>query len=164
VNGACPFASVLWLGTDSFLACLGIGLATTTWRQRVGLAAAFGVCDALAVVAGQGLVVDLPTQATVTLYLLCAFLLGLGGRFDRRLLYIIPLLLSVDNMLESRSLGLISPGIAPLALIALVALSSSLLATAGLGLARSCRHLATGTIARISVRRNHERRGHHAVL
>jgi hypothetical protein len=154
VCDASIIASVLWLGTDSLLACLGIGLVTTTWRQRVWLAVAFGGCDTFASMLGAGFLLDLPAPPAIVLYLFCALLLGLAARLDRRILYLVPLLLSIDNGLSEAS---------PI-LATLLGLSSSVLAMAGLGLAGVCRLLMTEAIARISIGRHHERCSYNTVL
>jgi hypothetical protein len=154
VTDTSAIASVLWLGTDSLAACLGIGLLTTTWLQRVRLAVAFGGCDAFASIRGPGFLHDLPAPPAIALYLSCAMLLGLAARWDRRVLYLIPLLLSIDNALSGT----------PASLAPLLGLSSAVLAMAGLALTGVCRQLFADASARILIRGKHECRGYNTVL
>nr|WP_321986529.1 hypothetical protein [uncultured Lichenicoccus sp.] len=95
----------LSLGLDSFAACLGAGLLPAD--RRIGpslrvlpaLPALFGCCDAGAtllsgVIAHRALL--LPQSAT---YLACAVLLGFAACRSRRVLYALPVLLGLDDLL-----------------------------------------------------------------
>lgn len=133
-------ASALIFTLDTFLVCLGIGWRLRSWRERLPLAVTFGLCDATATALGSAWrnrgPESLPELATFGVYLLCAWLLGqllLGqsGRSRSAPIYLLPVLLSVDNLL-----GRIPAQSAPI-----LGLSSAVMALLGLSLAAAFRRV-----------------------
>jgi hypothetical protein len=122
------------LGIDSFIACLAMGALPITRWEAVRLAAAFGLCDAAATLIGMQIPHAMPSSLDWVLYLICAALIGIAARHSRRILYLVPILLSLDNLVA---------GAPPWACVEL-AVSSAAMALAGLLLARTWRRLAIG--------------------
>src|ERR1700690_3640682 len=92
------FTSVVALGLERFLACLVIGTCSARWRDRVGLALAFGGCDAMATLAGSLWPHPSLELSAIMLWALCAFLVCRIALPSRRFLYLLPALLSLDNL------------------------------------------------------------------
>lgn len=111
-----------WLGLDSLLACAALSFTRLSWRERSGLALAFGVCDAVATGLAPILTPALPLLPLVGIYLLAVLSLGYCARASRLYLAVLPLGLSIDNLLDR----------APPAMAAWCGLSSALLAFLGL--------------------------------
>ena len=132
-------ASVFSFSLDTFLACLGVGFFLKSWRQRLGLAVAFGACDGMA--AGLGLRVDyhLPEPLTVTIYLLAAFMLGRAARSRSALLFALPVLFSIDNLF----------GGAPATLAPALGVGSALMAMLGLTLSLMVRQALVPSAAEV---------------
>jgi putative Mn2+ efflux pump MntP len=122
------------LGIDSFIACLAIGALPVTAWQAMRLAAAFGVCDATATLIGWLLPHAIPTFDDWVLYLICAALIGTAARNSRRFLYLVPVVLSLDNLVAGAPVSA-APGLA---------VSSAAMALAGLLLAGLWRRTAPG--------------------
>jgi putative Mn2+ efflux pump MntP len=141
------FTSVIALGLDSFLACAFIGMLSLSARERLRIASAFGVADALATLlgpgVGHGLLSYRPPDISsleFTAIALCSIVLcGLSAflfrtsRRPRSLLYLAPLLCSLDNLFAG----------SPPDSAALAGLSSTCLALAGLAVGLACRSLLT---------------------
>jgi hypothetical protein len=89
---------------DSFIASLVIGCGSIGWRARITLAAGFGICDTVAAGVGAFLPhVDLGFFEFV-IYAACVTLLAASARSRRpALLYVLPILLSVDNLFSGLS-------------------------------------------------------------
>jgi hypothetical protein len=92
----------LLLGVDSLIAAFALGGLAETRRSRVRIAALFGSCDAGATLAGT--FIHLPAAqwsgalvAAYGLYLLTAFATVRAG-IDQRAAYVLPALLSLDNL------------------------------------------------------------------
>jgi putative Mn2+ efflux pump MntP len=92
-----PLISVINFSFDSFLAGVAMGSWVPSWRPKFGLALAFGACDAAATLAGSVWRHRLPGPPALVIYLLCAFLFVWAVRSNRALLYLLPVLFSVDN-------------------------------------------------------------------
>ncbi len=119
-----------WLGLDSLLACAALSSAAMSWRERCALAATFGACDALATALAPILRPDWPPLPLLSLYLAAVLLVGYRVRTSRMSILLLPLGLSIDNLL----------GYAAPATAGLCGLSSALLALLGLqawGIARA---------------------------
>ena len=120
--------SSLLLGLDSGVCCFAIGWMPLAWRTRAMLALAFGACDAMASAAGVLSNHPLAAPPTLVVYLCCAALLGLATRYSRKLLYALPILLSLDNFASGTGLdNAISDGIGS-AMLALAGFSLGALA------------------------------------
>jgi hypothetical protein len=114
--------SVLGFGLDSFLAGLAIGPFLKSWRERFGLALAFGAFDIAATFAGSAWPHGLVELNALPLYLLCAFLLAATVR-RTGLVYWLPLALSLDNFFGgARTDTALAAGVGS-ALLALIGLS-----------------------------------------
>jgi hypothetical protein len=83
---------------------------------------AFGVCDGIAASLGIHSDYHLPEPVTIVVYFVGAFLLGRAARSRSVLLYALPVLLSVDNLL----------GGAPTTLAPALGIGSALMALFGL--------------------------------
>lgn len=92
-----PLISIVNFGFDSFLAGVAIGLCALSWRHNVRLALAFGACDTAATLAGSMWPHRLPEVPALAIYLICACLFVRAIRSNRVLLYVLPVLFSVDN-------------------------------------------------------------------
>ena len=114
--------SVLGFGLDSLLAGLIVGSLLRSWRQRFGLALAFGAFDSAAALAGPLWPRHMPEAPAFAAYLLCAALLAAGARYNRALFYLMPLALSVDNLYGGASASALTLG-AGSALLSLIGLS-----------------------------------------
>lgn len=114
-----------WLSVDSFIACLAIGASPLTRREIARLTAAFGICDACGTLLGSLIPHAIPSPPEFAIYLVCALMLGIASRYDRRIVYTLPILLSIDNIF----------GGAPASLAPALGLSSAVMALAGLWLA-----------------------------
>src|SRR5580704_16700470 len=90
--------SVVALGLDSFLACLVIGTRPLIWRERVRLAVAFGGWDAMATLVGSFWLHRALELPAIVLWALCTFVLSRIALPSRPLLYLLPVLLSLDNL------------------------------------------------------------------
>jgi len=89
------------LGLDSFVACVALSPFRLSVRGRYCLAAAFGLCDGSATLLSQ-----MPNASLLALSILAiCFLLLLmpesQGASSRRLLITLPLVLSIDNLLDA---------------------------------------------------------------
>jgi hypothetical protein len=115
---------VAGLGLDSFLACLISGCCGPSRREALGLAGAFGVCDAAASLFGSIWPLPVPPLAALGVYLVCPMMICASGR-RRTALYGLPILLSLDNLCTATP-----PAAAPL-----LGAGSALMALAGLRLA-----------------------------
>jgi hypothetical protein len=115
------------LSLDSGLCCFAIGTQTLSRRERAGLVLAFGLCDMAASLAGPALASGLPEPPEFLLYALGAAMLGGACRYKRKLLYGLPLLLSIDNLM----VGAGTPGAA-----LNLGVASALWAVAGLGMGK----------------------------
>lgn len=122
--------STVALSLDSFLVCLGIGWHVRSWHDRLRLAMVFGGCDAVAAMLGSLWHYRSLGLTAFAGYLLCAFLLGQTIRPRRMLIYALPLLLSLDNLLAG----------VPANLAAALGAGSALMALIGLGLAAAGQH------------------------
>lgn len=109
---------------DTLLVCLGIGWHVRSRRERLRLAMVFGACDAMAAALGSLWQYRLPDLATFCIYLLCAFLLGQAVRSRSVLIYVLPVLLSLDNLFSG-----VPSNLAPA-----LGLGSALMALLGLSL------------------------------
>ena len=133
--------SSLLLGLDSGLCCFAIGLTPIAWSTSVRLALAFGACDAIASAAGALSNHPLAAPPTFIVYLCCVVLLGLATRYSRKLVYALPVLLSLDNFASGSGLGdALADGF-----------SSAALALAGLVLGALAFRLCSGDWPRASV-------------
>jgi putative Mn2+ efflux pump MntP len=107
------------LGLDGFLACTALGPQQYVKSHRYRLAAAFGLCDALALVVG-GILVNARTQYAVSFanhaapFLIAAYgvyvaieAISEGGTGCRRpsLVYLLPVIMSIDNFTAGLVLG-----------------------------------------------------------
>ncbi|HTA23100.1 MAG TPA: hypothetical protein VK763_06175 [Terriglobales bacterium] len=123
--------SVLGLGLDSLLAGLLLGSFMRSWRERFSLAMSFGACDAAATLAGSVWPHRIATPSTFVTYLVCALLLAAAARYKRALFYLLPLVLSIDNLF----------GGVPASSALMAGAESTLMALLGLSLATSSRNL-----------------------
>jgi hypothetical protein len=87
-------------GFDSALCCVAIGTMPQPWSERFRLALAFGMCDAAASGLGSLFAWPLPNPPAIVVYLCCAALLGLAARHSPRVLYVLPLVLSLDDLVS----------------------------------------------------------------
>jgi hypothetical protein len=110
------------LGLDSFIGGLLVGPVLTRWRDRLGLAALFGVCDGVASLVGGMLPHTFPDIPQALVYGLAVVLVGLAGRRSRSWLLASPLVLALDNLATG----------APAAAVPAIAGSSGLLALVGM--------------------------------
>lgn len=117
------------LGLDSFLAGLAIGPLLPSRTGRLWCAAAFGVCDGLASWLGALIPHRLPEPPDLALWLVCVMLLLAGARRGRMWLFAVPVVLSLDNL---------AAGV-PADLAPALALSSAVMAAAGIALGRLAR-------------------------
>ena len=98
-------ASSLLLGLDSALCCLAVGAIMPSVRQRLRLALAFGLCDGIASIAGSMLASPFAEPSEFAVYLGCAAVLGLAARCWRPLVFALPVLMSVDNLVSGGKPG-----------------------------------------------------------
>jgi hypothetical protein len=119
--------SFLALGSDSLLCGLAIGSFTRGRRRRLLLAASFGLCDGAATITGRwlGLHNSLPVVPVLAAYLALVWLMSAASWRARDKMFILPIVLSIDNLLWSDPRGAAMP----------IALSSALLAWCGLSFA-----------------------------
>ena len=129
---------------DSFLASLVLGLGRQTWGERLRLAAAFGVCDAIATLLGSLRPLPVLRPPALLIYLLCALLLSRAARSNRTLLYVLPALLSVDNLFCGAQAGT----------ALLLGLDSAAMAALGFLLVAACRRLLPVRIGSLLARMN----------
>jgi hypothetical protein len=120
--------SLAALGLDSFLACLVIDARSMPWRDRVGLALAFGGWDAMATLAGSLSPHRSLELSAIMLWALWAFLLCGRARPSRRFLHLLPVLLSLDNLFAG----------SPASMAPAIAVSSASMALCGLFLGSVC--------------------------
>jgi hypothetical protein len=133
---------VIWCSIDSFLAALAIGLVG---RQRVrsyGLIAGFALCDGISYALGRGIRVSPvshvfiglnPLTMSLCLAGIVAVLMVLFARTRPSVLWSVPLLLGLDNLLY----GVLDTSGGIVALSFSSALVSGLLAYAGFVVARN---------------------------
>jgi putative Mn2+ efflux pump MntP len=131
--------STLGFGADSFLASLVLGLGQQTWGERLRLAMTFGFYDAISTLLGSLRPLPLLHPPALLTYLLCALLLSWATRSNRKLLYALPALLSVDNLFCG----------APAGMALLLGLGSAAMATLGSLLAPACRRLLAARIGSV---------------
>ena len=143
---------VIWCSIDSFLAALAIGLIG---RQRVrsyGLIAGFALCDGISYALGRGIRVSPvshvftglnPLTMSLCLAGIVAVLMLLFARTQPSVLWSVPLLLGLDNLLY----GVLDTSGGIVALSFSSALVSGLLAYAGFVVARNVRSVLPRPIA-----------------
>jgi putative Mn2+ efflux pump MntP len=124
------FILALRLAIDSFVACLAIGLQRLSWHERLALAASFGLCDGMASSLGSLHLHAIPGMFPFTAYIFCAYVLGRAAAMSRPLLYLLPTILSIDNLLSADSTGT-SP---------IIGLTSAAVALLGLSLGGALRY------------------------
>lgn len=108
----------LLFSCDSFLGSLILGFGLRSSRLRMGLAAAFGLGDALASMTGSflssaflsGVGPEVLARGLVALYALLLAVCGgwrrSAGRSTTWILWVVPAVMSLDNLLEpSRTIG-----------------------------------------------------------
>lgn len=136
------------LGLDSFRVSLGLGTLPLRWARRLSIALAFGLCDALALLAGSalgGAFVNLLSQpaeylgpvvlGSYGLYLIyLARYRADSARADDKswMLFGLPVVLSLDNLIAGIGVGLL--GFSVITSTAVIALMSALMSLAGLQL------------------------------
>jgi|HubBroStandDraft_1064217.scaffolds.fasta_scaffold26938_3 putative Mn2+ efflux pump MntP len=120
----------LGFGLDSLLAGLVVGSFLRSWRARLALVLAFGAFDAAAGLAGPLWPHRIPEPPAFVAYLLCAVLLAAGARYNRALFYLLPLVLSLDNLFCGAPANALAQG-AVSALMALLGLSLAPLVSGG---------------------------------
>jgi hypothetical protein len=123
-------ASSLLLGLDSALCCLAVGAIMPSVRQRLGLALAFGLCDGIASIAGSMLASPFAEPSDAAIYLCCAAVLGLAARYWRPLVFALPVLMSIDNLVSGGNPGDAFLNVATSAALALVGLHMGVLVRA----------------------------------
>ena len=143
---------VIWCSIDSVLAALAIGLVG---RQRVrsyGLIAGFALCDGISYALGRGIrvspvshVIAGMSSLTMSLSLagIVALLMLLFARTRLSVLWSLPLLLGLDNLLY----GVLDTSNGIVSLSFSSALVSGLLAYAGFVVARNVRSVLPGPVA-----------------
>ncbi|MBB5470996.1 hypothetical protein OKW30_001840 [Paraburkholderia sp. Clong3] len=99
-----PLTSSFFLGIDSGLCCLAIGMSPLAWNVRLELALMFGVCDAIASAASSLFGYPFAAPPTLAIYLCCVLVLGAAARRDRRLINALPFVLSMDNLVAGGGL------------------------------------------------------------
>jgi hypothetical protein len=143
---------VIWCSIDSFLAALAIGLVGRQRAQSYGLIAGFALCDGISYALGRGIRVSPVSHAiaelnplTMNLFLagIVALLMLLFARTKPLVLWSLPLLLGVDNLLY----GVFDTSNGILQLSFSSALVSGVLAYAGFVVARNVRSMLPGPIA-----------------
>jgi len=143
---------VIWCSIDSFLAALAIGLVARQRARSYGLIAGFAVCDGISYALGRGIRVLPLSHAIaelnplgVSLFLagLVALLMLLFARTRPSILWSLPLLLGLDNLLYG--VADTSSGIVQLSLSS--AMVSGALAYAGFVVSRNVRSLLPQPIA-----------------
>ena len=136
------------VGLDNLRVSTGLGALKLDPRRRWGLVAAFGLCEALMPLLGLALGRSVLAAAGDATKILGPLALGTAGalaiysalrgrevvlnRPGRWLLWLLPLALSLDNLLAGVSLNALP--ITPLAAAMMIGAISSLLAMAGLAL------------------------------
>ena len=102
----------LLFSCDSFLGSLVLGFGLRSKRRRIGLAAAFGLCDALASAGssavgaifrngpGPEVVVRALVAAYVLLLAVCVRPRRINGGSPAWLLWTVPVVMSLDNLLD----------------------------------------------------------------
>jgi len=128
------------LSADSLVMSLALGPLVTSPASRFRLAAMFGACDGLAVLAGaalgQGVWGSAVAEKAVPLYALaygiCCLVAAHWNRFraNPRLAFVLPVLMSFDNLAYGVGAGPLTAGIMERALF--LGLMSSALAMLGL--------------------------------
>ena len=113
---------VLLLGLDSLVGGLLIGPLPQRWRDRVGLAVLFGVCDGAGSFVGGTLPHAFPEIPDILLYGVAVVLVGLAARHSRHWLLASPFILALDNLATG----------APATAVPTLAVSSGMLALAGM--------------------------------
>jgi hypothetical protein len=93
----------LSLSLDSGICCVALGPLTSSAAQRLRLAVAFGACDMAATALGSLAPQLAMSPSRFPLYLCCALLVGLAGRFNRTFLYASPAILSLDNLVSGQA-------------------------------------------------------------
>jgi putative Mn2+ efflux pump MntP len=126
------FASGLGLSLDSLVASCAIGFLSLSWRERLNLAIAFGAWDAAAILMGSAIPHRLLEPPSLAIYILFVLMLSLAARSNRRLLYALPMILSIDNFFSG------CPASAAFAL----GLSSATLSLLGFSAEAALRHLS----------------------
>jgi putative Mn2+ efflux pump MntP len=147
--------SIIALGLDSFLACAAIGTFSLNGRDRLRLSSAFGAADAIATLLGPQIAHQSGSLlshrlsgslefASIALCSVClctlgAFLFPRITRRPRTLIYLAPLVCSLDNLFAG------SPPDSAL----LAGLSSACLALAGLAVGMACHNFFTRFTAEV---------------
>ncbi len=143
----------LALGLDSFRVSLGLGLLRLSFRRRLAIAAAFGLCDGLAPLGGFAvgrLFLDRisPWAEWLGPVVLCLYGIYMvvvarmpdGDERQARWLFGLPIVLSLDNLVAGIGLGAL--GFPVFGSAAVLGLASGVLAWVGLSLgATAARHL-----------------------
>jgi len=122
-------AWAIFYSLDAFIACCAIGWQAHTWRKRFALALMFGACDAAASMLASFWSLRTPEMVTFVVYLLGVFLFVHSVRSKPRLVYALPVVLSVDNLFGCASANVIPA----------VALTTTVAAMLGMTLAASVR-------------------------
>jgi hypothetical protein len=99
--------NVISLSFDSFLASMFLGALGVSRRAAILCAFAFGACDGAATLAGALWPVQWSQAVMLCLYVLCAVALC-AVRSTRVLLWVLPVALSLDNLL-SKTPGALAP-------------------------------------------------------
>jgi putative Mn2+ efflux pump MntP len=134
-------ATVISLGLDSFLVCTVIGITSLSWRERWYLACAFGAWDAFGSLLGSiELHGSLQFSELIT-FGLAVFLYVCCAPRNRWLLFVLPILFCLDNLLTKT----------PLTMTPVIGLSSATMALVGFSLGAGCRHVATAFLTRIEL-------------
>jgi putative Mn2+ efflux pump MntP len=120
--------ALLTASLDSGVGAIAVGTLSMSRDERFKLAAAFGICDALASLVGSSVIPVVFDPPVFVLYLICAALMGFALRGSRASRYGLALALSLDNLMICRS-----PGAALAS-----GLFSAILALAGLYAGRQC--------------------------
>jgi hypothetical protein len=112
---------------DSLIAGLVVGPLLPSRRERVRLALAFGGCDAAATLLSSARTFPLLAPPSWRVYLLCVFVVACAVRRNRKLVWLLPVLLSADNLFAGALDGTALELGAGSAAMALVGLSLSAL-------------------------------------
>jgi hypothetical protein len=122
------FWALLTASIDSGVGAIAVGTLPMSRSERFKLAAAFGICDALASLVGSSVSLVVFDPPAFVLYLICAALMGFALRGSRTSRYGLALALSLDNLMMCRSPGAALTG----------GLFSAILALAGLYAGQQC--------------------------
>lgn len=96
---------VFELSADTILCCAALAPARLPSRTAWRLAAGFGACEAATSALAPSLGLPMPGLATFAIYLACAGLLGAAALRSRVPLWLLPVLLSLDNLVDAQQDG-----------------------------------------------------------